>query len=275
MTRGVARLGLPDERMTGAGSLTDTAFWEGYWGRFSLPDAIDESRSFDRGLARGLRKLLRDSKGDVLEIGCAPGRWLAFLSREFGFGVAGIEYTADGVTATRRNLELLGVKNADIQEADFLTATPTPRYDVVVSFGFVEHFTDVEGVVTRHAAWARPGGLLIIGVPNFRGVHGWLQKGLDPKVLALHNLTIMDVDRLAELGPAAGLVTESVEYLGSLEPSLPIARAGVRGLPDFVAKVGLRAMRLVRRAPVIGRAMDDWNNPFVSSYILASYRKPS
>jgi SAM-dependent methyltransferase len=275
MTRGVAKLGVPGERQAGAGNLTDAAFWQNYWGRFSLPDAIDESRSFDRGLARGLRELLRGSKGEVLEIGCAPGRWLAFLSRELKLGVSGIEYTADGAAATRRNLELLGVKNADIREADFLTATPSPKYDIVVSFGFVEHFTDVEAVISRHAAWARPGALLIIGVPNFRGVHGWLQKGLDPEVLAHHNLSIMDADRLAELGPASGLATESVEYLGSLEPSLPIARAGVKGPLDFVAKVALRVVRVVRRAPVVGRAMDNWNNAFVSSYILASYRKPS
>ncbi|MGZ7080097.1 MAG: class I SAM-dependent methyltransferase [Thermoanaerobaculia bacterium] len=275
MTRGAAKLVLPDEMTAGAGNLTDTAFWEDYWGRFSLPDTIDENRSFDRGLAAGLRRLLRGSKGEVLEIGCAPGRWLAFLSKEFNLGVSGIEYTADGATATRRNLELLGVKSADIREADFLTTTPSPKYDVVVSLGFVEHFTDVEAIIRRHGAWARPGGHVIIGVPNFKGVHGWLQRGLDPEVLAHHNLTIMDVDRLAELGPAAGLVTESVEYLGSLEPSLPIARAGVKGLPDFFAKVALRAMRLIRRAPVIGHAIDDWNNSFVSSYILASYRKPS
>ena len=275
MTRGVAKLELPDETRTGAGSLTDAAFWEDYWGRFSLPDAIDESRSFDRAVARGLRELLRDASGQVLEVGCAPGRWLAFISKEFGLGVSGIEYTADGVAATRRNLELLGVRNADIREADFLTAAPSPKYDVVLSLGFVEHFTDVEAVMRKHAAWARPGGLIIVGVPNFRGVHGWLQRGLDPEVLARHNLTIMDVDKLAAIGRSAGLVTESARYLGSLEPSLPIARAGVKGAADFLAKVALRAVRFVRQAPVIGRAMDNWNNPFVSSYILASYRKSS
>lgn len=275
MTKTVARLGLPDERATAAGSLTDTSFWEDYWGRFSLPDAIDENRSFDRALAGGLRRLLRSSKGEALEVGCAPGRWLAFLAKEFNLGVSGIEYTSDGVAATRRNLELLGVKNADIREADFLTATPSPEYDVVISLGFIEHFTDVDSVIRRHGAWTRPGGLVVVGVPNFRGVHGWLQKGLDPDVLARHNLTIMDLDQLAALGPAAGLATESVDYLGSLEPSLPIARVGVKGLPDFVAKVALRLVRLVRQTPVIGRAIDGWNSPFVSSYILASYRKPS
>ena len=263
------------EQLVGAGSLTDTAFWENYWGRIALPDAIDEKRSFDRSLATGLRKLVNGATGDALEVGCAPGRWLAFLARELGLRVAGIEYTPDGAAATRRNLELLGVQGADIREADFLSTVPSPRYDVVLSLGFVEHFTDVETIIRLHGEWARPGGTIIIGVPNFRGVHGLLQRALDPDVLARHNLTIMDVDRLDQLGARAGLLTESVEYLGSLEPTLPIALAGVKGFSDFAAKVALRAMRTIRRAPLLGRALDGWNNSFVSSYILASYRKPS
>src|SRR5690348_6765120 len=108
------------EQLVGAGSLTDTAFWESYWGRMALPDAIDERRSFDRALATGLRKLVRADSGDALEVGCAPGRWLAFLAHEFGLRVSGIEYTPDGAAATRRNLELLGVQGADIRQADFL-----------------------------------------------------------------------------------------------------------------------------------------------------------
>ena len=263
------------EQLVGVGSLTDTAFWENYWGRIALPDAIDEQRSFDRALATGLRKLVSGASGEALEVGCAPGRWLAFLAREFGLRVAGIEYTPDGAAATRRNLELLGVQSADIREADFLSTVATPRYDVVLSLGFVEHFTDVETVIRLHADWARPGGRVIIGVPNFRGVHGLLQRALDPEVLARHNLDIMDRHRLAQLGARAGLVTESVEYLGSLEPTLPIAPAGVKGLSDLLAKVALRVMRAVRGAPVLGHRLDGWNNSFVSSYILASYRKPS
>jgi SAM-dependent methyltransferase len=275
MTVTVEKLVRSDRPPAEPGSLTDTAFWEGYWGRFSLPDAVDERRSFDRALASRLRIVLDGVTGEAIEIGCAPGRWLAFLSSEFGLGVAGIEFTADGAAATRRNLELLGVRKANILEADFLVEPPSPTYDVVVSLGFVEHFQDVTGIVSRHEKWLRPGGLLIIGVPNFRGVHGWLQKALDPDVLARHNLDIMDPQTLTAIGRQSGLIPESAVYLGSLEPSLPIARAGIKRFGEFLAKVVLRALRLVRAAPVIGRAMDRWNNPLVSSYILATYRKPS
>ncbi len=275
MTMAAGKLGRTDQTPAKSGSLTDTAFWEGYWGRFSLPDAVDERRSFDRALANRLRFLLEGVRGKVLEIGCAPGRWLAFLSREFGLGVAGIEFTADGAAATRRNLELLDVRKANILEADFLVEPPSPTYDVVVSLGFVEHFTDAVGIVSRHGKWLRPGGLLVIGVPNLRGVHGWLQKALDPEVLARHNVDIMDPQTLTAIGRQSGLIPESAVYLGSLEPSLPIARPGVKRLGEFFAKIALRAVRLARAAPVIGRAMDRWNSPLVSSYILATYRKPS
>jgi len=257
------------------GGLTDAAFWNDYWGRFSLPATIDERHSFDRALARALRDLLGHASGSALEVGCAPGRWLAFLAREFDLRVSGIEYTADGAEATRRNLTMLGVDYDRVDEADFFAITPRPSYDVVVSFGFVEHFTDVRGVVARQAEWLRPGGLLLVGVPNFAGIHGRIQKVLDPKILERHNLTIMNASELSRIGGEAGLVTESATYLGSFEPSLPISRAGARGVRMFVAKTLLRAAWILRRAPLIGRAFDGWNGPRVSSYILASYRKPA
>lgn len=257
------------------GDLTDTAFWRGYWGSFSLPAAIDERRSFDRTLAAGLRDILRGSSGSALEIGCAPGRWLAYLADEFGYRVFGIEYTAEGADATRRNLEILGVRDAEVREGDFFTEPPSPTYDLVISLGFVEHFTDVTGVIARHGAWTRPGGRIIIGVPNFLSVHGTAQGILDAGVLGKHNLSIMSTDKLRELGVAAGLEPESARYLGSFEPALPIAQAGVKNVAQLITKTVLRVARIARNAGPVGKMMDSWNGPRVSSYILASFRKPA
>lgn len=273
MTRPPAPLAGPaPERPDG---LTDAAFWDSYWGAFSLPVEVDERRPFDRSLARGLRALVADVSGTALEVGCAPGRWLAFLARERGLRVAGIEYTAAGTAATRRNLELLGVPYVAIEEADFFAVPPSPTYDMVISLGFVEHFTDPAAVVARHADWVRPGGLLVLGVPNFANVHGAFQRVLDPAVLTVHNLSVMSVGALAALGAEAGLVPVTTEYLGSFEPALPIARAGVRGWQELVAKVALRIARLIRGAPLLGVALDRWNGPRVSAYVLASFRKPA
>lgn len=258
-----------------SGGLTSTAFWNDYWGRFSLPATIDERHSFDRALASALRDLLGQTSGRALEVGCAPGRWLVFLAREFDLRVSGIEYTPDGAEATRRNFAMLGVDYDTVDEADFFAITPRSSFDVVVSFGFVEHFTDVRSVIARQAEWLRPGGLLVVGVPNFAGIHGRIQRVLDQEILERHNLTIMNIRALAGIGVEAGLVTESARYLGSFEPSLPITRPGMSGgVRVLVAKVILRAAWILRRAPLIGRAFDGWNGPRVSSYILASYRKP-
>ena len=269
------RTPLPAEDVATTGELTDRGFWDAYWGSFALPAEVDERRPFDRSLAAGLRALVRGVSGSALEIGCAPGRWLAFLAREQRLEVAGIEYTAAGTAATRRNLDLLGVPYLAVDEADFFALPASPTYDLVVSLGFVEHFSEPATVIARHAAWLRPGGLLIIGVPNFANVHGWFQKVLDPAVLAVHNVGIMSHQVLTTLGIEAGLVPETMSYLGSFEPALPIAQRGVRNWRQFFAKVALRVARLVRGAPVLGRMLDRWNGRHVSAYLLASYRKPA
>ena len=170
------------------GERTTAGFWDAYWEGLSLPTRIDPAFAFDRCFARGLDRAFAGVSGHVLEIGCAPGKWLAYLAGRHGLVPAGIEYSPEGLRATRRNFELLGVTNAELIEGDFFALAPEPRFDAVASYGLVEHFDDPGSVLDRHVAWLKPGGRLVIGVPNFRGLHGALQRMLDPKILALHNL---------------------------------------------------------------------------------------
>jgi 2-polyprenyl-3-methyl-5-hydroxy-6-metoxy-1,4-benzoquinol methylase len=44
----------------------------------------------------------------------------------------------------------------------------------VISFGFIEHFDNPENVIQKHLDLLKPGGILIVGVPNFTGIHGIL-----------------------------------------------------------------------------------------------------
>ena len=62
--------------------------------------------------------------------------------------------------------------------------TDLPTYDVVYSLGLIEHFVDRVSIVERHVRLARPGGLLILGVPNFRGLTGWFLRTFAPSVYA-------------------------------------------------------------------------------------------
>jgi SAM-dependent methyltransferase len=250
--------------------LTESEFWDNYWANLVLPVKVDRDFSFDRCLANALRIHLRGVAGSVLEIGCAPGKWLAFLAEEFGLEPSGIEFSPVGGAATLRNLELLGVKVGAIRSCDFFEVVPDRQFDLVLSLGFIEHFTDVDEVIRRHLLWLKPGGLLVLGVPNFQGINWLVQYVLDPSILDKHNLNIMNPRYLAGLAERFPLTVKCIQYIGSFEPSLPIAPPGWRVAPRvLLVKVALRIVYLVRRL----RVFDELNHPSFSSYLLAVYTK--
>ncbi|HEY9855758.1 MAG TPA: class I SAM-dependent methyltransferase [Stenomitos sp.] len=249
-------------------TLTEQAFWDDYWRNCQVPAGIDRTFSFDRCLATQLAKSLANTRGTVLEIGCAPGKWLAFFAKELGLTPSGIEYSSVGIEVTKQNLRLQGIAFESFWQGDFFDLPPQP-FDVVSSFGFIEHFSDPLAVVERHVAWVKPGGLLVLGVPNFRGIYYPLQKALDVSVLEKHNLAVMEPTFFQDCAQRFGLKVDFLGYLGSFEPSLPIAKARVENTPQFLAKSFIWAARRLRRFSF----WDQVNHPLISSYLLAVLRK--
>lgn len=249
--------------------LTEVKFWDEYWANCKLPNTVDYSFSFERCLAKALKENLTGIQGDVLEVGCAPGKWLAFMATEFGLKPNGIEYSEAGMNATLKNFKLLGLNSGRIQTGDFFQLKPDRQFDVVMSFGFIEHFTNVDEVVELHMKWLKPGGTLILGVPNFRGIYYFLQKVLNQEILDKHNLNIMNLEYFHNLADRYQLKPVAIRYLGSFEPSLPIAIRERRSPLQLVIRIGLRMARSVRRL----KFFDSINGRIFSSYILAVYTK--
>jgi len=149
-----------------------------------------------------LTNLLRNhvKAGDAyLEIGCAPGKLLAWVSARLRAKGSGLDYSETGV----RNCEsLFSALELDIalHHADlFGDVLPKSSYDVVASFGFIEHFDDPREAVRRHVELLRPGGTAVICIPNYGGIYGRLQAYFDPDNLSLHNLSIMTPQSLVGL----------------------------------------------------------------------------
>ncbi|MGH8372258.1 MAG: class I SAM-dependent methyltransferase [Gammaproteobacteria bacterium] len=176
-----------------------------------------------------LPRFLENRTGQsVVEIGSAPGDFLVALHQRFGLVPYGIEYSPIGADLNRRTFTEAGLNPNHVVEADVLAPDTCTKYqeffDVVVSRGFIEHFTDPADVIARHLDLLKPGGLLIVGIPNLRGLNYLLSSIFDRHVVAMHNLTIMTRDHLAALFPDNLVMPAFCNYYGTFNVRLISAR---------------------------------------------------
>jgi SAM-dependent methyltransferase len=163
--------------------------------------------------------LRHSTSAKVIEIGSAPGDNLVEINRRFGYEPFGVEYTPTGAEESRQTLTSAGFPN-HVFECDAFSDEFQKRhkgaFDVVISMGFIEHFTDVESVIRHHVNLLAPGGTLIIRIPRLRGINYILARLIDPSCLPLHNLTIMTRKRYRELFRDIPLKQLFCDYQGSL-----------------------------------------------------------
>ncbi len=128
-----------------------------------------------------------------LEIGSAPGRISLELWRRLGMVPYGLEYTESGVQAQRTLYRKFGLNEDLVMHGDLFDEVwrkqHAEAFDLVASFGLIEHFSDPEDVVNKHLELLRPGGVLVVTVPNIneQAWYGWLQSRFNPAVHAIHN----------------------------------------------------------------------------------------
>jgi SAM-dependent methyltransferase len=222
-----------------------------------------------------LPKYLADKAGkSVLEIGCAPGNYLVAFSSYFKMEPYGLEYAPSGVQTTRERFTKAGLDPAHVMEADFFDDAfldqHANQFDVVYSRGFIEHFDDPASVVERHARFLKPGGLLIILIPNLQGMNKFLASTLNPKSYAIHNTSIMKTYAFKQLFPASLFSALEIGYVGGFSFGL------------FNAEVPTKS-KLLRILNVLQRPFD-WlwrvcspllriETPWTSPYLLAIVKK--
>jgi 2-polyprenyl-3-methyl-5-hydroxy-6-metoxy-1,4-benzoquinol methylase len=207
-----------------------------------------------------------------LEIGCAPGRILAEFGRRLGYEVHGVDYAADAA-ALERYLREHGCKVGDVVREDVFDWDPGRTYDVVTSFGVIEHFDDPRPLIDRHFELAAPGGRVVIGLPNFaRGQHAlhWL---FDRPNLRRHNLRCMNLGYLREAAARNGAGVVELRYTGGHYDFWPevtrSARLGVEEDDPRVRASPLSAVHLALRDRA--RRRPEQGNPLFSPYILGIF----
>jgi SAM-dependent methyltransferase len=200
------------------------------------------------------------------EVGCYPGNFLIHFGRRFGYRASGIDATPLVLDRMRRHLEAHAVVVQRLYQGDFFTFDPSEQCELVCSFGFVEHFERFEDVLERHVALVKPGGLLIVSCPNFRGLQYVLHRALDGANLQRHVLPSMNVRRWRRVLTARGM---------------QVVHDGCYGTMDFWCDSPARtllqtsAARVVRRA---AQALDrrlHWPNRLTSPHLISISRKPA
>lgn len=173
-----------------------------------------------------------DPHKKIIEIGCAPGHKLADFARWYGYQPYGVEYTAAGVQTARETFTKHNFPTQNIFFNDFFDAyfqrTHHNEFDVVMSFGFIEHFDDPHSAIVAHLNMVKPGGLLLIMIPNLRGIYYPLLRLLAPDSLALHNLAIMNKNIFKKLFQKLGVRELFCDYYGLLNFGLLQARGSWR-----------------------------------------------
>lgn len=174
--------------------LTTHEYWES-----NRSGIVFKRHENGHGIDRFLLKYIPPTiDGSAIEIGSYPGPHLATFG-DLGYELNGVDFCTDNGKGLPSWLQREGFKTGEFFVSDFFEFQPGKEYDVVSSFGFIEHFLNYEEVIKKHAELVKKRGYLVITTPNFRGwIQNCLHRNFDKDNLALHNVESMQPERWAK-----------------------------------------------------------------------------
>jgi 2-polyprenyl-3-methyl-5-hydroxy-6-metoxy-1,4-benzoquinol methylase len=171
------------------------SYWDCTWEHAYLPETINPFRPgpnhyIDRKFHDFFERIFTDKEtknSKLLEIGCARSAWLPYFAKEFGFKVYGIDYSEVGCQQALQLLSNEGVEG-QIVCADFFSPHESMigEFDVVISFGVLEHFQDTQKCISAFSEYLKPKGIVITNIPNLTGLVGLIQGLMNRNVFNIH-----------------------------------------------------------------------------------------
>lgn len=167
-------------------------------------------------LAKKIEEIGLDGKS-VLEIGAGDSQWLPYLARKYpGSRFAGLDYSKTGCERlAKRAAAICEATTIDIYHQDMFAMESAlhGRFDLVLSFGVVEHFTELSHALLAKRKYLKDQGLMFSLIPNMAGSLGHLTKLFNRAIYEMHNPH--DWNSFLEGHRKAGLMVISGGYLGS------------------------------------------------------------
>jgi len=152
-------------------------------------------------------------KDNFIEIGGFPGTFCVYFNQQFNLNVTLLDfYINKSVIEQLEDINHLQRGTIHCIESDFFDFKSEQQYDVVFSSGFIEHFKDTKDVIDRHIELLSEKGVLLILLPNFRGLNGWLNKIFNKSGYEAHNINSMRLKFLRQIMRETVLQDIKVQY---------------------------------------------------------------
>lgn len=121
-------------------------------------------REYRARQAKQLRDEIKNPQPHLFEIGAHQGENM-LVFKEAGFDTYGAEYVSGDFRC--RQIAAGSVWDVSLDTAEYPECIPVERFDVAVSFNFLEHFErPLDGLKNVHQL-LKPGGMALIEVPDF------------------------------------------------------------------------------------------------------------
>ncbi|MDR3246872.1 MAG: class I SAM-dependent methyltransferase [Prevotellaceae bacterium] len=187
-------------------NLTDRKFWANYWANYQY-EKIPKKTPFEYLMSKF------KGKNSFIEIGGFPGVYAVYFYKHGCKEVSLLDFFIDNRMINKFE-EKNSIPSNTIKsiESDFFKYETDKKYDIVFSFGFIEHFNDTKDVISRHVKLLADKGILLMIIPNFRGINGLFQRIFDKSNFDAHNLQSMKKEHLKNILSELGLKNIKVEY---------------------------------------------------------------
>lgn len=175
----------------------------------------------DAVLGKPIRELIDvvapfiEEGANFMELGCSPGIVSAWLGRIKALNLFGVDFSPEAHTYLQNVKRICGGEPV-LYNCDLFQFESDMKFDVVASFGLIEHFVDPMPAIRKHYELCRPGGLVIIGTPNFRYVQYLYHLLLDGRDLSVHNLKVMNLDFFNRISDDLHLTTLLLGHFGTM-----------------------------------------------------------
>lgn len=173
--------------------------------------------------------------GQILLVGLGSGVWSEALS---AFARRDDALSALDKDENRINRFRVVFPDFEYIHEDAFLHRPTTRYNTIVASHILEHVSDPVGLLSRFRRWLRPGGRVLLAVPNANSVHRHAERDfgqiqsvdeLDESDVRCGHERVYTFDRLEADVIQSGLLVERYSGVGlqpvpdEMLPTLPLS----------------------------------------------------